>query len=157
MQNFGDIFETRKQLFVSSFSIWMTVPMSLWSWFIKIFLQLSCVHCAIKVALGIIELLPIFRNAMSLGKCGKDNQMAFMFNSEYTVSFLWFWQSFWIAFNCMLALDLPLNSAKHQTGRNNLLWTISVTHRIKTVFYSIHYKNNWLAASDLFHMITQSI
>ena len=27
----------------------------------------------------------------------------------------------------------------------------------KTVFYSIQYMNSWLAASDLFHMFTQSI
>ena len=27
----------------------------------------------------------------------------------------------------------------------------------KTVFYSVQYKNGWLAASDLFHVFTQSI
>ena len=30
------------------------------------------------------------------------------------------------------------------------------THR-ETVFYSVQYKNNWFAASDLFDMFTQSI
>ena len=31
------------------------------------------------------------------------------------------------------------------------------THRERQVFHSIQYRNGWLAASDLFHMFTQSI
>ena len=31
------------------------------------------------------------------------------------------------------------------------------THRERLVFHSIQYMNGWLAASDLFHMFTQSI
>ena len=34
--------------------------------------------------------------------------------------------------------------------------TLNDTHREK-LFYSIQYKNGWLAASDLFEMFTQSI
>ena len=36
------------------------------------------------------------------------------------------------------------------------LFTEYGTHRENNVFYSIHYKNGCLAASDLFHMFTQS-
>ena len=31
------------------------------------------------------------------------------------------------------------------------------THRERLAFHSIQYRNRWLAASDLFHMFTQSI
>ena len=31
------------------------------------------------------------------------------------------------------------------------------THRERLAFHSIQYKNGWLAATDLFHMFTQSI
>ena len=31
------------------------------------------------------------------------------------------------------------------------------THRERQVFHSIQYRNGWLAASDLFHMLTQSV
>ena len=34
---------------------------------------------------------------------------------------------------------------------------VSLTIQGKAVFYSVQYKNGWLAASDLFDMFTQSI
>ena len=56
-------------------------------------------------------------------------------------------------------------------GHNGFLYNISVTvihktdgknpindtHRERLVFHSIQYRDGWLAASDLFHMFTQSI
>ena len=39
-----------------------------------------------------------------------------------------------------------------------ILYRVNDTHRERLqVFYSVQYKNGWLAASDLFHMFTQSI
>ena len=35
--------------------------------------------------------------------------------------------------------------------------TFNDTHRERLVFYSIQYRNSWLAASDPFDMFTQSI
>ena len=36
-------------------------------------------------------------------------------------------------------------------------WKLNDTHKQTLCFYSIQYKNGWLAASDLFDMFTQSI
>ena len=35
--------------------------------------------------------------------------------------------------------------------------TVNDTHRERLMFHSIQYRNDWLAAYDLFHMFTQSI
>ena len=46
----------------------------------------------------------------------------------------------------------------HQGFKGNFLNELRVTFNdTLTVFYSIQYKNGWLAASDLFDMFTQSI
>ena len=40
---------------------------------------------------------------------------------------------------------------------NEVVMFLNDTHREKTVFYSIQYKNCSLAASKLFHLVTQSV
>ena len=49
---------------------------------------------------------------------------------------------------------------RHLLQSSNLAWLLlwfNDTHRERLVFHSIQYRNGWLAASDLFHMFTQSI
>ena len=51
---------------------------------------------------------------------------------------------------------------KHGKNSNRALfaWWVHLlndTHRERLVFHSVQYRNGWLAASDLFHMFTQSI
>ena len=43
------------------------------------------------------------------------------------------------------------------TQSKTLKHFINDTHRERLVFRSIEYRNDWLTASDLFHMFTQSI
>ena len=40
---------------------------------------------------------------------------------------------------------------------DEIVMFLNDTHREKTMFYSIQYKNCCLAASDLFHLVTQSV
>ena len=41
--------------------------------------------------------------------------------------------------------------------KDSMIYFTNDTHREKTVFYSFHYKNGYLAASDLFHISKESI
>ena len=56
-------------------------------------------------------------------------------------------------------IDGTLTLANYFKVSQNLLFSLTLndTHRERLVFYSIQYRNGWLAASDLFHMFTQSI
>ena len=42
-------------------------------------------------------------------------------------------------------------------GKNFLWADVNDTHRERLMFFSIQYRNGWLAASNLFDMFTQSI
>ena len=50
-------------------------------------------------------------------------------------------------------------SKQHPSKSNkiNCDATLNDTHRERLMFYSIQYRNGWLAVSDLFDMFTQSI
>ena len=45
----------------------------------------------------------------------------------------------------------------YQRFKGNFFKELRVSSQGKKVFYSIQYKNGWLAASGLFHMFTQSV
>ena len=56
----------------------------------------------------------------------------------------------------MAASTLKKPSYKHSKHSKDTS-TFNDTHRERLVFHSIQYRNGWLAASDLFDMLTQSI
>ena len=68
---------------------------------------------------------------------------------------------FCYTWTCHFYMKVRLNTERWEKREkirvDEIVMFLNDTHREKTVFYSVRYKNCCLAASDLFYLVTQSV